>query len=38
VVGLAIIIVANGIILVIKDVIGVEEADPDAFIYEEYLI
>jgi hypothetical protein len=38
VIGLAIIIVANGIILVIKDVIGVEEADPDAFIYEEYLI
>ncbi|MCF7845158.1 MAG: TrbC/VirB2 family protein [Candidatus Pacebacteria bacterium] len=40
VIGLTIIIVANGIILVVKDVIGVEEADPDpdAFIYEDYLI
>lgn len=39
VIGLAIIIVANGIILVIKDVIGVEEEEEATeLIYEDYLV
>jgi hypothetical protein len=41
IIGLAIIIVANGIILVIQDVIGVGDGDPDdpaIFIHEEYLV